>query len=257
MEEKISLKTKIVILSLIIVGLLLLIISIAAIEHEFWNTFINSISTALVVTGVWNGINQYVLRKDFVNLHNHHTNRIIQSINLSETAKDVGITNIYPTADQYDYKPIIKESERLTILLNDGRTWLNWNSESMQERFMDSKKETTFIFLHPESEFLEVMAHKVHSTVDILKSKLNESLHMLKDIKKANTNLKVYGHKFFNCHSIFMNEDIGIVTPYTISRARKVPVVFEYLENTNPNCYYLKIKDDIKVLLQDCEELQL
>jgi len=255
MSEKVTLKIKLIILSLIVIGLLILIISITSFEGGFWKTFLNTISTALIVSGVWTSINQYFLRKDFISLHNSHTDRIIEKIDFSRVSREIGINRLFSTADKYDYKNLILNSEKLTIVLNDGRTWLNWNLESMQARFNDETKETVFIFLHPNSDFLEIMAHKVSSTRDVLKTKVVETIKMLNSIKTEKTNLAIFGHHFYNSHSVFLTEDIAVMTPYTISRARKVPIVFEFLENTDLNCYYNKIKDDIHVLLQDSEDI--
>lgn len=245
--------TVIVIFGLVILGLLFLIASIEL--HEgFWASIFRELSTALLVGGIWAGAYEYLMRRDFTVMHDANINRVISKIETSQNERALGLAEAMSTCDRYEYSSLILESNTLTIVLNDGRTWASWNNTHLKKRFADAEKETTVILLHPESQLLPVMAHKLGMDVNSVQMKIAETVSLLNTLKTPSTKLKILGHNLLNPHSAYLADNYLVMTPYFFSRARSIPPLFKF-QDIGGECYFRRSVEDIRALELDCRDL--
>ena len=209
---------------------------------------------ALIIGGMWTGIYEWYMRTDFVQMNREHAGEIISQIKLAQGEEEIGLVEVLEDSNDFDYTPILLESNNLTILLNDGRTWISTHSEDLRHRFGDEEKNTTFILLHPDSDMLEIMARKVDSTVDNLRAKIAESIKMLNDLSCSNTKLEILGHYLFNPQSIFLGDSVAVVTMYFTARGRRTVPLMKFLD-VGPHAYLRKIREDLHDLKNDTVDI--
>ncbi|MGI0486420.1 hypothetical protein ACN4EK_13350 [Pantanalinema rosaneae CENA516] len=267
---------------LTIVGLLLLIVGITIeSKNSFWSLALNQVSTALIVSGLFSGIYEFLLRLDFLSTNRKNTqrllrevdqtklclievqNRIIKEIVLSRDSSLLGLCEVHVNSNQYDYSNLIESAQTLSIVLNDGKGWVSRHSLALKTRFRDPGKKTTFFFLHPESEMLRVLARKVgvrEKTLDenhkALKDKIGDTISELRQIKNSNTQLEIFGHHLYNPYSLYLTEKQAIITPYFFSRERRpIPMLLFDARTDGGECYYNELKGDVEDLKQDSEDI--
>lgn len=227
---------------LLIVGLLLLILNLAWIENVFWQNFLHSLSTILIVSSLWTFVNQYQLQKKFQKLHEQHTDKILAAIAVLDVASKVGLHQIHAAADDFDFVPWIKNSKNITVLVNDLDPWLSKYHHQLDERLRDLEKHTTFIIHKPNNQ---------QATDFGMNLKMNELIQM--GIPKSKITLLGY-HSKVNCQ-IYLSEDIAVLAPLFMGSHRMKPIGLVFMKNANMNSYYQKISADLNIIENDSCEL--
>jgi hypothetical protein len=171
-------------------------------------------------------------------------------------AGEIGLATILPDCSKYDYEPIVCDSRNLTIVLNDGRTWLSVHREMLRKRFSDARKTTTLFLIHPDSEFVTILARKSNSDEDAIRQKISESLQIISDIKGDATSIEVLGHRLFNPHSLVVGDNEAVITPYYISRGSRTIPAFVYSSSFNA-AYFKEVSEDVSRLRMDSERLEI
>ena len=213
-------------------------------------------------------IYNFHLKKDF---NNHLTNisnilkgrlkkqtdDIISQFNISKTADSMGLTDIYPDCTNIDFDSLLVNSQKLIILVNDGRTWASVQRDRLRKRFNDPQKETTFFIIHPDSIMIDVLSRKGSIEKDILKQRIIETLQLLNEISVENTKLEILGHHLFNPHSMIVSEDTAILIPYFVSRGGRTVPAMKYVNIDDDECYYKRLFDDLEKLRMDSQSLNV
>lgn len=223
---------------LIITGLLFLISSIHM-QEGFWASLFSQLSTALLVGGLWTGIYELSMRRDFLRINDENRDILFSKLCLQEGQEKMGLAEVYEKSSDYDYNFQLESCQNLTVLLNDGRTWVSNHSESLQRRFKDTNKQTTIFLLHPDSDMLDILARKVGSTKAKLKEKIFETVGMLNHLMGKNNNngsITIYGHHLYNPHSVFRCDSTVILTPYFAARSRSIVPLFIF-KDIGSSCY--------------------
>ena len=101
---------------------------------------------------------------------------------------------------------------------------------------------------------IEVICKKVGSDSNSFKLKIRESIKMTKDLTQEGEHIQILGHMYFNPQSTFLTEHRAVVTPYYYSKARKSPPVLCFKKTSN-DCYYSRLRQDLKALETDCLDL--
>ena len=252
-QFRFQVKTVIAVLVFAISGLLLLIASLQM-TPGFWATLMNQLSTALLVGGIWTGIYEFFMRNDFVRMNTEQTAAVLDRIRLSEGGESIGLTDVYPDSSIFDFDSLLRDPPTLTILLNDGRTWVSTHSERLRARFSNPALRTTIFLLHPDSPMLQVLARKVGSSQESLRSKIAESIHMLKSLRSESTQLEILGHHLFNPHALFLSPDAAALTPYFAARGRRTVPLMRFRDNS-PASFVHKLRDDMIDLRNDSESI--
>lgn len=151
---------------------------------------------------------------------------------------------------------MLLEAKDLTILINDGRTWVSTNSVHLRNRFAQPNLRTRIFLLHPESPMLEVLARKVGSTREHMQNKIHETVRMLTELKGEKTKLTILGHYLFNPHALFLGDQYAIMTPYFTARGRRTVPLLRFHDNSQTS-FVRKLKDDVRDLENDAKEIQL
>ncbi|MEW6077650.1 MAG: hypothetical protein AB1724_07560 [Thermodesulfobacteriota bacterium] len=272
-------KYMLVIIVVLIVGLVLLIlsqnISIDQLTQNgtFWKLLFEHLATAMLVGAFTGGLYEYFLRKEFLNVTEKQTQTICECVSqLGEEAKsrsekiadfiaanreqrELGVSHCFNEAQQFDFTNIIETPKSLTIVLNDGRTWIGNHYENFVNRFQnDDGKETTFILMHPNSPAIQLHATKVGSTVQGIRIRIAETVNLLKSANSKQKPLRIVGHQLYNTMSVFLGDNDVVLTPYFLAKIRKTPPVFTFVD-TGKESFYQKAKQDIESLLRDCTDI--
>lgn len=229
-------------LAITIAGLILLVISLqpqqGQTQSNFFSLILNQLSTALLVGGLLSGTFELFLRQEFVDISDENTQKILDEITLARKETSLGLKEAIIDARSYDYSSLILGSDKLTIVLNDGKTWTSNNEPLLERRFEDPSKETTFILVHPDSPELKALANKVGSSEEALKAKIGETIRFLNRLKLSNTNLNIYGHSFPNPYSLFLGDDEAIITLYFHGGESRAFPLFRFQDRIDGHCFF-------------------
>lgn len=174
---------------------------------------------------------------------------------LSSKIGAFGLSDVKADSSSVDYDSVMATSQRLVVLLNDGRTWLSVHRERLRKRFQDPSKETTIFLIDPESEMIFVLARKGSTTPDAIRAKIKESIQLVSEIASPNTQLEIFGHSLFNPHSIVLGDDAAIVMPYFVSRGGRQVPAFRF-ENAGPDSFFLMLRSDLESLRMDARDIR-
>ena len=230
---------------LVVFGLGLFLIQSKWLTHDtFWHSAIGNIASAIVIGGLLSLIQQAVLRKD-------EEQNLLKLFGISNAIRESGIADIMTDSHDFTYRDMILKSEKLHIIMNDGRHWVETNSPSLEIRFGKEGTLTEMFLVNPESDFCKALALKTGYTLDDLKAKIQLTVRMLNDAydKSARKGeLKIYYLKNYPTHTLFYTEDTIIETPYQTASGRNIVPLFKY--------YYTKGKTSIgDYLYQDLENV--
>ena len=250
----------------VIVGLLFLIASLE-ITSSFWASAFSELATIFFVSGAWNIIYDMYLRNDFVKMIDENnikileqisddTEKILQQVRFSDEMVKLGLQEIRADSLTYDFSSMFLDSEELYIVLNHGRTWISHNAYLFRKRFQDANKKTTILMLHPESPMLQIIARKEDSTVEAIQDKIAEAVRILNSERRDDTQLRIYGHYFFNPHSVYLTEHYALTTGYYYVLGRRVVPLYKYGPNQSEgDCFYNILREDIEALIEHSEDI--
>jgi hypothetical protein len=262
-------KTVVVALFFVVAGLVALLVSIELDEksHPVAKSLLREFATISIIGGTLHVTYELFQRIEYVRATEEHTETVLESLertsraifdhlSLAEETLKMGLAAIHPDASNYDYAPMIEHAATLTIVLNDGRTWVSNNAGRLRKRLADPSRKTRFFFLHPQSPMQMVLARKYGSSETALAAKLNETLMMLADVAPPEANLEVFAHNLFNPHSVFIADSHAIISPYFHSRTRRTVPALRF-QDTDEGCFFREIREDIDALMLDAETLAI
>lgn len=278
-EEPYRLKTVIVALTFVSIGLLALIVSlqIEEKEHPIIKALLREFATIAVIGATLHAIYELFQRQDFVRITNTKADHVVQTldatrvelldqlqshgeevlsrIDLASQATKMGMVEITPDARSYDYSALL-DCTHVVAVLNDGRTWVSNNAPRLHLRFQSGSKHTTIFVIHPESPMITVLAKKEGTTEEAIRMKLVEALRLLATLGGTADNLTIYGHHLFNPHSVFIGDGFAVVTPYFHARMRRRGPAIRY-EDSPHDSFYRELRADVEALVLDSEVLEL
>lgn len=223
-----------------IFGLLCIVLSQALTTGSKLIPFLDAVASTLLMGGVLG-----ILYKKFVD--GHHYKEIKRLLRVHDSVDDAGLLEFHPKVNEFNYAEIINNSEDLTIVVNDGLSWIKHYASDLRKRF-NKKTKTVFFNLDPESEFIAAFAHKVNYTPEDYKSKLDTAkVELLKLYDESNKNGKLEIHllRNFPTHSLYLTEKRLIITPYQMSSKRLNIPVFVYDAEDKTKHVYRDISEDL------------
>jgi hypothetical protein len=194
-----------------------------------------SLAPVLAIGGLLQLGYEFLLRRELIKefeksvrivIHELHQIRsdIDNRINLSQALSEVGLCEVGPRENHFDYSEMIKNSKKLYFVFNDGRTWFSNHEYDLHARARKGGVETHIILAHPESVFINSLALKVDQTVVELQQKIHETVRMISRIAWGENGVHVYGHMMPTAYSLIMNEERAVFVPYPVStKADRVP----------------------------------
>lgn len=249
-----ELKTVLLFSLLVILGLVSLVISLL-LKNVFWASVFSQISTALIISGLYTGISEMFLKRDFIETNNDNFQKLAASFHLAKEGESLGLeTIIIDGESSYEQSLWIKEAQSLKIVMRDGKSWVSRNSEKLRQRFADPAKKTTILIIHPDSEILPIHASKLHSTLEPLQYKISETVAALTDLKTPNTQLEIKGHHSYITCNLLLTESHVIMSTYFTCKQRSRPPIFIFRDRGD-NSYYQKLKQDIEAIEKESSDI--
>lgn len=236
----------------LIVLLLISVLSIsmyASVSSLSSDEFIKSISLAVFSTGLVMFIYEYIYstrgEKYFEEL-------IGEKIPIYLKMKSKGIEDISDSFEIDKYQDKIINSKVMTVVMNDGKSFIGHNSYIFKRRLKLKNKETNFVLLDPRSEIVSFLNKKngkqdphyyQRKIVDVIK----EILHDF-DIDKGHK-VNVYVHEMFNTMSVLRFDDIAMISLYRLSPGKSIVPHIEF-RNVGGDSEYTEIVEDVDKLIK-------
>jgi len=174
--------------------------------------------------------------------------KLAEQFTLSGSCNKIGLDAVHIAESAFDYTEIINQSQELTFVFNDGRTWFSRHEADLSDRLARADRSTTVIIAHPASGFLPSLAEKVEADVDALTKKIEESVRMLRRNTKNNHRLKIFGHRFPTSYSAIISEKHAIFIPYPMARKEDKIPCFVFSSDVDSSFYHI-LKRDIDTLV--------
>lgn len=246
------LKNIVLALTFLVVGIGITFFATLLENSNLWfsnaDSWLLSIGQAILIGGMLNLAYEVYLREDIIYMNDLSSDRVINVIKIDKNISHLGLVNVFPDSRRINFSKFLLNSKEITLLLNDGRTWFSNHEADLEKRIKNPELTTNVILVHPESEFVPVLADKVDTSSDRLKDKIEESVEMLKRLITSDSRLKIYGHLAPTTGSIFISEEYAYLCPYPM--ARKADAIPTYLYKiSNEDCYYNTLKRDTDEIL--------
>lgn len=193
---------------------------------------------------------EFLLRRDFVRMIDENAERILEKIKLAGQEDALGLREVQRELIHVEVlSRLILESQDLTVMINDGRTWVSNNSTRLETRFRDPTKNTTFVLLDPDGPIVAVQARKESVDAESIRGKVRQTVQILCTLAKKETDLKILVHDFYNPQTVFLGDDVAVVTPYFTAPGRK-PIPAFIFRNTGDASHFSLLRQDALELVK-------
>ncbi|WP_165175275.1 hypothetical protein [Desulfovibrio sp. ZJ369] len=212
--------------------------------------YFDQFSSVVMISGIWTILYDIFLKKDFLYIVKNNMCLINNRINAFENIERTGLCHIESDANSFKFESFIQSNRKITILLNDGRTWISHNEQYFEKNDHEDT-DIIFIITHPDSEMINILARKQNLTCEQIKIKIDEFIGSIKRINdKRQNKIKVFGHKLYNPNSIFLGESEVIMSSYLVARGRGCVPLYIY-KNKGNESYYEQVKKDLNGIISD------
>jgi len=240
-----------------IIASVLIILGLASIAYKgtlpSTNSFLpylNDFSSALLVGGILS-----LLFKIFQDRESESTLRRLMRIH--DSVDELGLTEILSESQAYNFTALIKKSDSLSIVMNDGLRWVGNNTVSLRERF-STKSTTEFFTVDPSSSFAQCLSEKTEIDLPELKKKIEGTWKRIQecyDDSEKNGDLVIYALKTYPTRSVFLSENLLIETPYQIAAGRTNVPVFVYRQVSRLDSPHAFCTRDIQALRLESRQI--
>ena len=194
-----------------------------------------SFAPVLAIGGLLQLGYEFLLRRELIKefeksvrivIHELHQIRsdIDNRIRLSHSLSEIGLCEVGPRESHFDYSDMIRSSQKLYFVFNDGRTWFSNHEYDLHARAQKAAVETHIVLAHPDSTFIASLAVKVDQSPEELRQKIRETVRMVSRISWPQDRIHIYGHMMPTAYSLIMNEERAVFVPYPVStKADRVP----------------------------------
>ncbi|MDC9531874.1 hypothetical protein [Pseudoalteromonas sp. Angola-7] len=231
------------IISLVSIGLYASVSSLSS------DDFIKSISLAIFSTGLVMFVYEYI----YTTRGEKYFEEIIgEKVPIYLKMKSKGIEDISDSFEIDKYQDKIVNSKNMTVVMNDGKSFIGHNSYIFKRRFKLENKETNFVLLDPQSDFIAFLnkkngKHDEHyyqrKLLDIIKEILFDF-----DVIEGHK-INVYVHGMFNTMSVLRFDDVAMISLYRLSPGKSIVPHIEF-RNVGGESEFIEIVDDVKKLIE-------
>lgn len=207
-------------------------LSLSQIEgvSTFWTSTLNNIASALIITGVFSIINEYLLKDKLVEL-------ILSKLKLRETIDKTGITEIFSNINDIDYGYLIKHSKKsIDVLHIYARTWTNNNFDELRDKILRSNVRIRVVLLSPESKLVEGLSGHYQIPKDELINRIKEmelkwgelaELKHQQGRKKTQSSIELYYSDYLPAYSIYKFDDqvVNVQSKPSREKTGKLPSI--------------------------------
>jgi len=205
--------------------------------------YMDELSSALLVGGLLAMLFKAFAEKDSYDKLRH-------LLRIHDSVDDLGLIQVVPQNQRYNFKRIIAKSKTLSIVLNDGHRWIGNHSDLLIERF-GQDTETELFTVDPDSDFAKCLAAKISITESTLADKIHRSWEVVKECYENSSkvgSLKIYRLETFPTRSIFKGDEILVETPYQIASGRVQVPAFEYRKVARTDSVFSFAEKDIDAI---------
>lgn len=249
-------------LSTALLGLILLFTFVVSQDQlpPWLGSLIQEMASVLIISGTVSAISGLYTTQEFVGRLSKTEEHIKNSLLTNDRLKrlgNVGIVDAYADATRYDFTSFIENAHKLTLCLNDGKSWLSNNLNALRKHMSAIKSETTLVLVDPDGEYVKVLAQRTNQDMSYQANKIRDTCHRLIDLHQSleNSNnrvVKIFFHDLPSVHSIFLSEDFAIISEYTTSRPR-IAVPLLIAASSGQDSYYHFIRTDVGNLISDSQ----
>lgn len=208
--------------------------------------YLSDVSSALLVGGLLS-----LLFKLFQDKESESTLRRL--LRIHDSVDELGLREILPEVQGYNFTPLIFGSDHLSVVMNDGLRWIGNNTVHLQERF-SKKTETDFFLVDPDSSFVKSLAEKTSTTESDLSKKIHEAWQRIEDAYNHSSKkgvVRIYRIRTYPTKSMFFTEDALVETPYQTASGRASIPVFVYAKVARDDSPYFFAKNDIEAMRKE------
>ena len=230
-------------LGLMMVAFFLFFLS-SLLEAKLPSVLLDHLGAALLIVGGFGIYEKWVSEKKFLE-------QISGLFGLSVEIRDSGISSVLPDPRDYDFRTIIRKSNRLSMVFNDGRRWISEHFTDFDARFQREDQVTELFVLNPESPSLDCVAAKNGDDPDTTREKVATSTTKLVDAYDAAGRigeLRIFFVPCFPTHSVILGDDKAVITLYTISSGKSPVPTIEVVENDTSVSLFDFIQHDLELL---------
>lgn len=240
---------------------------------SLWIVIFEHLATALFILGAWHTIEQLVVKREFkeelvtlgtdleesvdeqLSSIKENLNEIKVNIAVARHDSIIGLAQSYYDPDNFGFQAMIRDTRDLTAVLSDGHSWIGRHAEAFRDRFYDSDKKTTFIFIHPESNLIPVLSQKINMQPDLYRQRIHGAIDELYRLNEGRNHLEIFGHSLINCHSVYIADKRAIFSPYFLSTHRRSPPIFEF-KDTGGRSFFQKLSKDVELLKRESKPIE-
>ena len=125
----------------------------------------------------------------------------------------------------FSYEDLIRDSKELTVVLNDGRSWIPAHRELLRTRLATAGVVTRVCLLHPASPYLTLLVHKNGKDLAVQVKEIRGSVSILNSEAPAWADFEVRGHDRPSPYCLYLTEKLAVVTPYFFFEAGSLPML--------------------------------
>ncbi len=233
-------------LSALVISLILLIVlSLDSIQHAEYSwipKLLETMATTLMVAGTIGLFFQSIALNEIMAIIERHF-KVFKGVN------EVGLNDIHADDKDFAFDDMLLSSRELTIVMNDGRRWVGRHSDLLRKRLSYPYYKTTFIFQHPESDMINILAKKTQHPPIYIQEKIEGTVKELHSFERNESHeLKTYGHELYNVYALFISEDFAAYTPYNIAYGRYTVPIFVFKKQRTESQYDMLQKDAHNVI---------
>jgi len=238
-----------ILITFVVAGLALSLIATTCPQGSWIGAWLLQLAAVLVIGGGIGIMDKTLLHRD----HFDNTRKLFM---IHESAVQLGLRDITRDANQYSYSRLIRKSPSLSIVLNDGRTWVSAHITDIKVRFENKEFVTEFFVPDPKGYFVSIIAKKTGYAVEDQIAKIEQAKNRLIEefrIGGQLATLRIYHIPHFPTHSVFLGSDEALVSQYGVSSGRRAVPIFAYLRLSDNNCLYADVRDDVAKLRAESE----
>lgn len=231
---------------LIILGLLAIAGKGSLPEKHWLIPYLAEISSALLVGGLLSLLFKLIQDKET-------ESNLRRLLRIHDSVDELGLKQILPESQAYNFTSIIDESDSLSIVMNDGLRWVGNNTVALRNRFSRNTL-TEFFTVDPDSRFVESLALKTSIDIEDLQKKIRETWKRIEDCYNESSKqgtLKIYKLKTYPTKSVFLTEHILVETPYQTASGRANIPVYEYCKVARSDSPYAFSVHDIEEIRKE------
>ena len=174
--------------------------------------------------------------------------------NLLADCRNLGLVRAFANfAEDSSVLDAIARARSLTVVMNDGRSWVDSNQELIRRRIRNPDQETNIVLLHPKSSFLSILIRKNRKSAARQVEEIHHSFRIIMDSLVPGSRAQLRGHFGFSPSTLIATEEVAFSSPYYFMESGALPM-FKY-EARKSGGLFDKIRGDAQSLFDASEPL--